>query len=58
VKFNILEAEAVDWLKDLIREHEKWTDPSEQTTVLEVVRPRTKIGVVNGNAAVAVAKYK
>jgi (E)-4-hydroxy-3-methylbut-2-enyl-diphosphate synthase len=27
VKFNIPEAEAVDRLKDLIREHDKWVDP-------------------------------
>ena len=37
VKFNIPEAEAVDRLKDLIREHGKWTEPARQTTVLEVV---------------------
>ena len=36
VKFNIPEAEAVDRLQDLIREHGKWTEPS-QTTALEVV---------------------
>jgi (E)-4-hydroxy-3-methylbut-2-enyl-diphosphate synthase len=29
VKFNIPEAEAVDRLKDLIREHGKWAEPSE-----------------------------
>jgi (E)-4-hydroxy-3-methylbut-2-enyl-diphosphate synthase len=28
VKFNIPEAEAVDRLKDLIREHRKWTEPA------------------------------
>jgi (E)-4-hydroxy-3-methylbut-2-enyl-diphosphate synthase len=35
VKFNIPEAEAVDQLKDLIREHGKWVDPVPQaaTTV-------------------------
>jgi len=27
LKFNIPEAEAVDRLVDLIREHGKWTDP-------------------------------
>jgi (E)-4-hydroxy-3-methylbut-2-enyl-diphosphate synthase len=27
VKFNIPEAEAVDRLQDLIREHGKWIDP-------------------------------
>jgi (E)-4-hydroxy-3-methylbut-2-enyl-diphosphate synthase len=27
VKFNIPEAEAVDRLKDLIREHGKWVEP-------------------------------
>src|SRR5439155_1353280 len=31
VKFNIPEAEAVDRLKDLIREHGKWIDPAHQT---------------------------
>jgi (E)-4-hydroxy-3-methylbut-2-enyl-diphosphate synthase len=35
VKFNIPEAEAVDRLKDLIREHGKWVNPAEQTPVLE-----------------------
>jgi (E)-4-hydroxy-3-methylbut-2-enyl-diphosphate synthase len=37
VKFNIPEAEAVDRLKDLIREHGKWIEPSQRTTTLEVV---------------------
>ena len=37
VKFNIPEAEAVDRLKDLIREHGKWTEPAQRTTTLEVV---------------------
>jgi len=37
VKFIILEGEAVDRLKDLIREHGKWTEPSQRTTTLEVV---------------------
>jgi (E)-4-hydroxy-3-methylbut-2-enyl-diphosphate synthase len=37
VKFNIPEAEAVDRLKDLIREHGKWVDPVPQTTPLETV---------------------
>ena len=37
VKFNIPEAEAVDRLKDLIREHSKWTEPAQQATTLEVV---------------------
>jgi len=32
VKFNIPEAEAVDRLKDLIREHGKWVDPMPQPT--------------------------
>jgi len=27
IKFNILEAEAVDRLVDLIREHGKWVEP-------------------------------
>ena len=35
VKFNIPEAEAVDRLQDLIREHGKWVNPAEQTPVLE-----------------------
>jgi (E)-4-hydroxy-3-methylbut-2-enyl-diphosphate synthase len=30
VKFNIPEVEAVERLKDLIREHRKWVEPSEQ----------------------------
>jgi len=37
VKFNIPEAEAVDRLKDLIREHGKWVEPAPQTTALEAV---------------------
>src|SRR4029453_18050203 len=37
VKFNIPEAEAVDQLKDLIREHGKWIEPAQRTTALEVV---------------------
>jgi len=37
VKFNIPEAEAVDRLKDLIREHGKWADPAPQTTPVEAV---------------------
>jgi (E)-4-hydroxy-3-methylbut-2-enyl-diphosphate synthase len=35
VKFNIPEAEAVDRLKDLIREHGKWVDPTLQPTPVE-----------------------
>ena len=35
VKFNIPEAEAVDRLKDLIREHGKWTEPAQQAAALE-----------------------
>jgi (E)-4-hydroxy-3-methylbut-2-enyl-diphosphate synthase len=35
VKFNIPEAEAVDRLKDLIREHGKWIEPAHQAGVLE-----------------------
>ncbi len=35
VKFNIPEAEAVDRLKDLIREHGKWAEPSGRSTALE-----------------------
>jgi (E)-4-hydroxy-3-methylbut-2-enyl-diphosphate synthase len=35
VKFNIPEAEAVDRLKDLIREHGKWVDPIRRTAALE-----------------------
>jgi len=34
VKFNIPEAEAVDRLKDLIREHGKWVDPATAEAVL------------------------
>jgi (E)-4-hydroxy-3-methylbut-2-enyl-diphosphate synthase len=37
VKFNIPEAEAVDRLKDLIREHGKWVDSAQQTAALEAV---------------------
>ncbi len=37
VKFNIPEAEAVDRLKDLIREHGKWVDPATQPTPVEAV---------------------
>jgi (E)-4-hydroxy-3-methylbut-2-enyl-diphosphate synthase len=37
VKFNIPEAQAVDRLQDLIREHGKWIDPAPQTTALESV---------------------
>ena len=37
VKFNIPEAEAVDRLKDLIREHGKWIDPVAQPTAVEAV---------------------
>jgi (E)-4-hydroxy-3-methylbut-2-enyl-diphosphate synthase len=35
VKFNIPEAEAVDRLKDLIREHGKWIEPAHHTAALE-----------------------
>jgi (E)-4-hydroxy-3-methylbut-2-enyl-diphosphate synthase len=35
VKFNIPEADAVDRLKDLIREHGKWVDPVRGTAALE-----------------------
>jgi (E)-4-hydroxy-3-methylbut-2-enyl-diphosphate synthase len=35
VKFNIPEAEAVDRLKDLIREHGKWMEPAHQGATLE-----------------------
>ncbi len=35
VKFNIPEAEAVDRLKDLIREHGKWIEPAHQAAALE-----------------------
>lgn len=33
VKFNIPEAEAVDRLKDLIREHGKWIEPAQHTAL-------------------------
>jgi (E)-4-hydroxy-3-methylbut-2-enyl-diphosphate synthase len=35
VKFNIPEVEAVDRLKDLIREHGKWVQPVQSTATLE-----------------------
>jgi len=35
VKFNIPEAEAVDRLKDLIREHGKWVEPAAQPVLAE-----------------------
>ena len=35
VKFNIPEAEAVDRLKDLIREHGKWVEPTREVAALE-----------------------
>ena len=37
VKFNIPETEAVDRLKDLIREHGKWVDPVSQAAPLEAI---------------------
>jgi (E)-4-hydroxy-3-methylbut-2-enyl-diphosphate synthase len=37
VKFNIPEAEAVDRLKDLIREHGKWIEPVPESTPVEAV---------------------
>jgi (E)-4-hydroxy-3-methylbut-2-enyl-diphosphate synthase len=37
VKFNIPEAEAVDRLKDLIREHGKWVEPVSEARALESV---------------------
>jgi (E)-4-hydroxy-3-methylbut-2-enyl-diphosphate synthase len=37
VKFNIPEAEAVDRLTDLIREHGKWIEPAPSVSTLEVV---------------------
>jgi (E)-4-hydroxy-3-methylbut-2-enyl-diphosphate synthase len=37
VKFNIPEEEAVDRLKDLIREHGKWVDPAPRTPPVEAV---------------------
>ena len=37
VKFNIPEAEAVDRLKDLIREHGKWIEPAPQNAAAESV---------------------
>lgn len=36
VKFNIPEGEAVDRLKDLIREHGKWVEPAAQPVAVEV----------------------
>jgi (E)-4-hydroxy-3-methylbut-2-enyl-diphosphate synthase len=35
VKFNIPEAEAVDRLQDLIREHGKWIQPASAVPSLE-----------------------
>ena len=35
VKFNIPEVEAVDRLKDLIREHGKWVEPAREAAALE-----------------------
>jgi (E)-4-hydroxy-3-methylbut-2-enyl-diphosphate synthase len=35
VKFNIPEVEAVERLKDLIREHGKWVEPAGRTATLE-----------------------
>jgi hypothetical protein len=37
VKFNIPEAEAVDRLNDLIREHGRWVEPPDQTAPAKVV---------------------
>jgi (E)-4-hydroxy-3-methylbut-2-enyl-diphosphate synthase len=37
VKFNIPEAEAVDQLKDLIREHGKWIDPAPEAASVEAI---------------------
>jgi (E)-4-hydroxy-3-methylbut-2-enyl-diphosphate synthase len=37
VKFNIPEAEAVDRLQDLIREHGKWVEPASAIAAVEVV---------------------
>ena len=37
VKFNIPEAEAVDRLKDLIREHGKWTEPASKSVAADAV---------------------
>jgi (E)-4-hydroxy-3-methylbut-2-enyl-diphosphate synthase len=37
VKFNIPEAEAVDRLKDLIREHGKWIDPAPEAASVEAM---------------------
>jgi (E)-4-hydroxy-3-methylbut-2-enyl-diphosphate synthase len=34
VKFNIPEAEAVDRLKDLIREHGKWIEPASEPVLV------------------------
>jgi (E)-4-hydroxy-3-methylbut-2-enyl-diphosphate synthase len=34
VKFNVPEAEAVDRLKDLIREHGKWVEPAQQKVAM------------------------
>ena len=39
VKFNIPEAEAVERLQDLIREHGKWVEPSAQPTMAPLAIP-------------------
>ena len=41
VKFNIPEAEAVDRLQDLIREHGKWVDPIRMEPQGEVANEAT-----------------
>jgi (E)-4-hydroxy-3-methylbut-2-enyl-diphosphate synthase len=40
LRFNIPEAEAVDRLKDLIRDHGKWIEPAQQTAALETASSR------------------
>jgi len=39
VKFNIPEAEAVDRLQDLIREHGKWMEPAKETPLEQPKKP-------------------
>jgi (E)-4-hydroxy-3-methylbut-2-enyl-diphosphate synthase len=36
IKFNIPEAEAVERLVDLIKEHKKWVEPEEKLAAVQV----------------------
>jgi (E)-4-hydroxy-3-methylbut-2-enyl-diphosphate synthase len=48
VKFNIPEAEAVERLKDLIREHGKWVEPPAQSERQVEVMTEMRAGLANG----------